>query len=171
MLLGEREPQLLWVHLWLEPVCRSILALLEAGQPLEALAAMGPCPWQAGAQGLAPQAELFRVHAVTFLQVVFSHEAGRQFHASVFGSKFCLNIDLPKTVPYQNAEECNSPIRLFVQIEVSVENMDQTCRIYGWLYEKFTDKKSFVSVHNGFQPKFNLLFSFETFNCLRGMYS
>lgn len=31
-------------------------------------------------------------------------EVGRQFHACVFGSKYRFNIDLPKNVPYQNAE-------------------------------------------------------------------
>lgn len=39
---------------------------------------------------------------------------------------------------------------------------------FGQLYEKFTHKKSFVSLHNGFQPTFILVFSLETFNCVQG---
>lgn len=78
MLLGEKKQQLLLRPLLARAsVRRSILALLEARQPLEALAAMRPCCWQGGARCLAPlQAGLFRISAVAFLQVMLSHEPG-----------------------------------------------------------------------------------------------
>lgn len=106
-LLREKEQQLLWVHFWLEPVCWSILALVEAAQPLEALAALGPCSCQGGAQALALlQAGLFKVSAAPFLQVVLPHETGgsETIPRLCLGSKYGLNIDLLKTVPYQNAK-------------------------------------------------------------------
>lgn len=74
---------------------------------MEALAALGPCSWQGGAQALALlQAGLFKVSAAPFLQVVLPYETGGSETISrlCLGSKRGLNIDLLKTVPYQNAK-------------------------------------------------------------------
>lgn len=66
---------------------------MEATQPLEALAALGPCSWQGGAQDMAPlQTGLFKVSAVLFLQVVLHMKEGgvRQFHACVLDQNTAL---------------------------------------------------------------------------------
>lgn len=66
---------------------------MEATQPLEAIAALGPCSWQGGAQDMALlQTGLFKVSAVPFLQVVLHMREGgvRQFYACVLDQNTAL---------------------------------------------------------------------------------